>query len=369
MARYTDATAEIEALIEQLIPSIRDVFLTLIRDVTDNVVLQQVVKAFQMGDPVAAFEALGLSDAAMRPITKMIEDAYEAGGVTTGGTFPARLKLPFGPSVVFRFDVRNSRAEQWLRENSARLITEIQEETRVVVRNVMEDGMRRGVNPATSALDLVGRLDASGHRVGGTIGLTTAQEGWVRSTRADLTTQNPRYFDRQLRGKNFDKIVKRAFDKGEPLPAETVERLVTQYKANALRYRGEVIGRTEAIKALNKAQFEAINQAIDMGAIKASAVTREWDSAGDFRVRETHRLMDGQKVAFDQPFKFPLGGLAMYPGDTDLNAPASETIQCRCRVKIKIDWLAGAVEYARKLPADELAELRGLAFAKLPGEK
>ena len=52
-----------------------------------------------------------------------------------------------------------------------------------------------------------------------------------------------------------------------------------------------------------------------------------WVTRRDERVRHTHNAADGQVVPLDQPFL--VGGYGMmHPGDR--NAPASETINCRC---------------------------------------
>ena len=371
MSRFSDAQKELEALAFRFIPRLRDVFILLMQDIVDEAVLRDVITAVKTGDSIAAFKVMGLSDAAMRPMTRLIEEAFEKGGITVGETFPKRLKLSDGTSAVFRFDVRNSRAEMFLRETSSKLIVEIQEQTRTVIRNTLTRGMTEGQNPRNVALDIIGRVDnQTGQRVGGVIGLTVQQEGWVASAKRDLEELNPKYLDRKLRDKRFDGIVKRAIENGKKLSRDEVEKLISRYKSNALRYRGEMIGRTEMLRALNQSEFEAINQAVAMGAIKASAVSRIWDSAGpDGRTRPTHLAMEGQTVGHGEPFVFPLGhGMAMYPGDVSLGAKASELILCRCKTKTRIDWLADAVEYAKGIPEADKAAIRALATAKLPGE-
>lgn len=342
MARRKSLRQQLDDLVSQFIPEIRSAFEAAIQDIVDNVILSQVIDAIQTGDAEKAFRSLGFSEAAMRPISAAIERAFEVGGLTVGATFPRRLATNMGVRTVFRFDTRNSRSEAWLRDRSSRLVVEIGEQTRVNIRNVMFDGVRAGRNPRSIALDIVGRIDpTSSNRVGGIVGLTTNQERWVARTRIDLQELSENYFNRKLRDRRFDRIVARAIMDGKPLPSDTIEKLVTRYKSNALRYRGETIARTEAIQALNKSQHEAFQQAVDMGATSSSAVQRVWDSAGnDGRTRDTHLQMDGQTVGMDEPFRFPGGSLAMFPGDTSLGAPAEETINCRCRVRLKVDWLA-----------------------------
>jgi hypothetical protein len=332
---------QLEALIDLFTKDIRSAFFAAIQDVVDNVILRQVIDAIQLGDLAAAFEALGFSPAAMRPLTASIERAFEQGGVMTGKTFPKYLQTAAG-RIVFRFDVRNSRAEAWLRDKSSELITRIQEDARITVRNTLEAGMIDGRNPRNVALDIVGRIDPkTGQRSGGVIGLTTHQENWVRSARQKLITLDEAYFKMELRDKRFDRTVANAIRDGNTLPVDTVDKLIMRYKSNALKYRGDMIARTEAIHALNRSEYEATKQAVEMGAVGADAVKREWDSAGDSRVRWSHRRLNGQKVGLDEAFVSPVtGAKMMHPGDISLGAPAREVVACRCRVRSRIDWLA-----------------------------
>jgi Phage Mu protein F like protein len=334
------ARATLDALIKLFSPDIRSAFLAGIQDIVDNAIIGRVIEAIQRGDVQAAFQALGFSPAAMRPLTAAIERAYEQGGILTGQGFPKYLNTSSG-RAVFRFDVRNSRAEAYLRDTSSSLITNIEDDIRSNVRTVLTDGMQRGVNPRTVALDIVGRVDpATGIRSGGIVGLTRDQETWVRSVRRRLTGLDGNYFNMELRDKRFDRTVAAAIRDGKPLDAATVEKLVARYKSNALKFRGNAIGRTEALQSLNASEYEAIKQAVQLGAARKQDVIREWDDTGDERTRYSHHHMNGQRVGLDEPFVSPSGARMMHPGDRSLGAPAKEVVLCRCRVKTKIDWLA-----------------------------
>ena len=330
----------LDELVAKLSPKIRDAFQAAIQGVDDQVILKDLITAIQAGDYERAFAALGMSNASLRPITAALQLIYEQGGVAVGQTFPKVLNTSAG-RAVFRFDVTNPRAETWLKEQSSRLIVQIQEDARANVRNVITRGLEIGNNPRVTALDIVGRVDPrTGQRVGGIIGLTQQQERWVANARRDLVELSEHYFTRTRRDKRFDSIVRKAIKDGVPLDRATIDKLIIRYKASLLQLRGETIARTETIQSLNRSQHEALLQASDMGAVKMSDVKREWDSAGDIRVRDSHREMDGQTVGLDEPFKTPDGHMLMFPGDASLGADAAEIINCRCRAKIKIDWLS-----------------------------
>lgn len=332
---------QLDAFAELLAPVLRDAFLAALQDIVDTVILRRVIEAVEYGDLEAAFRAMGFSDAAMRPLTAAIETGFEQGGILTGATFPRYLQTSNG-KAVFRFDVRNSRAEAWLRDHSSELVTRIGDDVRGVIRNTLTRGMEEGRNPRNVALDIIGRVDpASGKRVGGVVGLTPNQELWASSARQRLIALDEKYFTMELRDKRFDRTVAKAIRDGKPLPIATVDKLIDRYRSNALRYRGEMIGRTEAMQSLNRSEWEATMQAVDLGATKKSAVQREWDSAGDRRVRWSHVKLNGLRVGVDEPFVSPVtGAKMMFPGDTSLGAPAREVVACRCRVRTVIDWLA-----------------------------
>jgi hypothetical protein len=271
----------------------------------------------------------------------MIEQAFEQGGVTVAGTFPRGLTDDVGQSVVFRFDVRNSRAEAWAREHSSSLVTRVTDEARTVIRQTIEQGVEDGRSPRNVALDIVGRIDkTTGRRTGGTVGLTTQMERWVAGARRQLNALDPAYLERKQRDGRFDSVVRNAIASGKPLTQEQIDALIGRYSDRLLQLRGETIARTEMIQSLNMSADLAFRQAIDEGTVSAKLITKTWDATGDRRTRHTHMAMDGQRVQFDEPFKTPYGARLMFPGDISLGAPASEIINCRCRVSHNVDWFA-----------------------------
>lgn len=369
MARHTSAAAKLKKLVEQFTPTIRDAFLEAISDITSRVVLKELTEAIEEGDITRAVAALGIDEAAFRPLTAAIEQAFEIGGLTTAETFPRTR-------TVFRFDVRNSRAEAWARDHSSAKVRELAEETRERVRATIQKGMIDGRNPRSTGLDLVGRVDRkTGNRVGGVIGLTGAQQKWVDNARKDIAElnalldksltreqlskriDNNNYFSRARRMPSGDAIIKRKLLSGQRIDADTTEKLMTHYKRSMLEYRGESDGRTESISALNQSEHEAIMQAVEKGTVKEAAVKRIWDAAGDDRVRDDHALMDGQTVGLREPFTFPDGSKAMFPGDRSLDAPPEQIIQCRCIVRTVIDWLHDAQDMVTEDERKAIAEM------------
>jgi len=315
-------------------------FNAIVADIKNQAVLSEIVRALEVGNVDGVITLLNLDAPTWEPLAEQIRESYRTGGITGAAQLG---KIPVaGVAVAARFDMRNIRAEQWVATHSSRLITEIVAEQRTNIRALLTDAVARGQGPRTTALDLVGRIDPrTRQRVGGIVGLTENQAGWVRNARAELESLDPAYLGRKLRDPRFDAAVRRAIADGKPLPAAQIDRAITQMQARAQRYRGEVIARTESIDALRAGQFESIQQAVGVGEIDARDVTKTWDSTGDGKTRPEHSAADGQSVPVDQPFTVG-GELLMYPGDTSRGASARNTIQCRCTVAYGVDYLGRA---------------------------
>ncbi|WP_011580562.1 MULTISPECIES: hypothetical protein [Chelativorans] len=340
-------------LIEQLLATydgrLRLAFLSAVDDIRNAVVLRVVVERLERGDVAGAIEAMHLDADAFAKLELAIAEAYNAGGAASVENMP-RMSDPEGNRVVFRFGIRNPEAEAWLREHSSTLVTRIVEDQREAIRNALTEGLAVGQNPRQTALNVVGRVSrATNRREGGVIGLTTAQSEYVARARHELLSGEPdqlhHYLSRGRRDKRFDRVVTAAIKEGKPIPAETVNRIVGRYSDRLLELRGEMLARTETMTALGKSRDDAIRQQIAAGKIMVEDVTKLWRSAGDSRVRHTHRILSGKSAPMDGFFQSPSGAMLRYPGDPQ--APASEIVGCRCWVEYKIDHFANVARRQR----------------------
>ena len=107
---------------------------------------------------------------------------------------------------------------------------------------------------------------------------------------------------------------------GESIP-KLAARLRAVYGAFAER-RATVIARTETIAASNAAR-QAVAET------SGRNLRKVWLSTADPRTRDDHLSANGQSVPANAPFSVG-GSKLMFPGDTSLGAPGSQTIQCRC---------------------------------------
>lgn len=331
------------------IPEVQAIFLEVMESIVDQAMIDEMVAAIEQNDAEALYRASGFTPALLGPILDAVQEIFEKAAKATVDDWPKRIMTPAGP-VRFVFDVRNPRAEQQIKDHASQFVTRISNEVRENVNVLLQEGQIRGENPRRVALDIVGRVNpTTKKREGGIIGLAQNQISWVNSARRYLEQNNEAYFTLNLRDKRFDGIVKKAIAEKKPLDQETISKLITSFKNNALRYRAEMVARTESQQAINRGENAAFVQAFDDGVLQREQVKKEWDDVSDSRVRTTHRVMGqnygaGNGIDFDEPFVSPSGARMMFPGDTSLGAPANEVIMCRCKQRVKVDWNYGLEE-------------------------
>lgn len=332
----------ITPLLDRYGPEIELAFLASIDTITRDADFNRIVRALRQGNLDDAVAALHVDDAAFSRFADALSQAYVQGGGDAIGNLPV-LFDDVGNRLVIRFDARDLFAEDTLRAFSSSEIREISEDTRTMARDVLARGLQRGDNPRTVALDLIGKIDPiTGERVGGFIGLTSRQATSVQNARLELLsgeeTQLNNYLGRKLRNKNFDGYVKRAIKSGLGIDATIINKAITALKNRTLKFRGDMIGRTEALSALHLGQYEAFEQALRTGQLTEDEIEREWQTAGDDRVRHTHQELHGQKVGMHEDFVVPSNGDRIrIPGDP--RAKASERINCRCTNAIRVNFL------------------------------
>lgn len=337
---------EIDALLAQYEPRLREAFMRAISETVDAITLLRVLEALERRDIEAAVRAIGLDPAAFGPLQLAISETYYAAGM--GEAAGIRARDPEGNRVVFRFGVRNIEAEEWLRASSSALVTGIVEDQANGLRQSFAAGLARGDNPRTTALDVIGRVSrATGRREGGIIGLTALQAGYVDRARDNLLSGDParmrEYLTLGRRDKRFDRTVLKAIREGRALTRDEVTKITGRLSDSYLQLRGETIARHETMQAMAKGRDDAIRQAVAAGKIEAETTTKTWRNAADGRVRPTHQhgSLGGQTVPLDQPFVSASGARLRYPHDPA--APTSETLGCRCWVDYKMDFFARVV--------------------------
>lgn len=334
----------IHDLLDQQEPLVQQAFLDSIERIKSDALLQQLVELIARGDIGGAIRALNIEPLAYQALDRALTNAYGAGGGITADNLPALIDRS-GARVVIRFNVRNQRAEAWARDYVGSLIRGISQDQVLSVRQTIEAGLAAGRNPRSTALDLIGRINrATGRREGGVIGLTSRYTETVNKARQSLLTGDKdgmrAYLELGRRDKRFDRSVLRALEDGRGLSADMAERATGRLADSYLQLRGQTIAQTETLTSVNAARREAFRQGLDATGYTEQDTEREWSSAGDGKVRDTHRAMDGQKVrGLEARYQSPSGAQLLHPGDP--SAPAAERIGCRCVEIIRIRYFGG----------------------------
>lgn len=341
-------------MVEALEPDIRDAFLRAVRSMRQSApvsVLSDLLEAGRIDDVI---EVLGMDTARLSPLTEAVRAAFVAGGVQGAAEVPpialairpiitgSYAARPLSPVMRVSFDLLNPRAESWLREHSATLVTRIVEDQRTAIRQALTTGMHAGRNPRQTALDIVGRVAEGGRRSGGIVGLTSQQAQFVSNMRAELAdpARMANYFTRERRDRRFDATVRKAMEAGRPLSQADIDKIAGRYADRLLQLRGEMIARTESLAAFHAAREEAFRQAIAAGNLQPEHVRKKWGAVGDKRTRHSHAELNGTEIGLDELFTSPTGARMRYPGDTENGAGPADVAGCRCSAIYRIDMLA-----------------------------
>lgn len=324
---------------------ISDAFLKAFRRAANRAAPRELVSAINQKDVEAIMGLLGLNAQSFAELQLEIFEAYLLGGKDALSSVPKpkrrRVKNE-ALGINLGFNGRHPRAEAFAQSVGSGLITEITDGQRTLIQQAIDRSLTAGQGPLATAVDLVGRVNpTTGQRVGGLIGLTTQQASYVDNARGELLRLDMNYFNRARRDRRYDSAVREAMRTGKPLSQSQIDNISARYSDRLLKYRGEVIGRTESINALRAGRHEGYHQLAESGEVRPEQIIRVWDATGDAKTRPDHLAMDGQEIkGFTDPFRAPDGSTLMFPGDTSSGAGGDQTIQCRCFERIEIDYLA-----------------------------
>ena len=323
MVEFEDSVKRIERLLAKAEPRMRAAFLRMVSAIKSQFTLNEIAGFIEAGSMAQAL------DSALRSVA-IIGEAYVDEFILAAKETAAF----FGRSVQeiqIVFNQTNVDAVVAMQQNQLRLVRGFTDEQREVVRQILIDGVRRGLNPRDIAREFRGA-----------IGLTPKQLQIVANYRRSLETLSADALRRELRDRRFDASVRRAILRDEPLTRAEVDRMVGGYRERLLAHRAEVIARTEALRAVNQGTAALYSQAVLDGVLDPNNMQRIWNTAGDERVRGSHRPMNGQTRGMDEAFTSGNGYSLMYPGDP--SAPAEETINCRCVVAVRIKTALGVTD-------------------------
>lgn len=312
--KQTDPASRLEALMGQFEDEFRAEFLQLINSVKNNLDLDEIAGLIEAGQTQQVIDQV---NAAISRYSDTIILATVTAGRDTADFISDAL------NVIVGFDQTNENAVRAMRDTRLRLISGVTQTQREAIRESLLEGIRTGANPISQATNLRN-----------SIGLTQRQVQQVNNYRRALEKGSLSALRRELRDARFDSTVRRAARGETVLTQAQIDRMVARYEERLLRFRSTVVSRTEALRATHLGSELMYTQAVDTGVLEPSRIERIWITASDERVRGSHAPMNGQVQQYGQPFISGNGNELMYPGDID--APANETIQCRCVLRTRL---------------------------------
>jgi hypothetical protein len=223
------------------------------------------------------------------------------------------------------FDQTNVNAVAAVARTRTDLIRAITEDQRASVTGAIRDGIEAGSNPKEIARDV--RMS---------VGLTDGQRQIVQNLRNELEAGRfNAAADRELIDGNSSRTLERLARDGGALTNTQIDAMTDRYAANMSAWRSQTIARTEGLRAAHIGHQTMFQQAVDDGVIAGADLVQRWNHKKIGRHwRRGHARMHGQERAFGDAFVNPDSGeQLMHPLDPD--APAEETINCRCVVSTR----------------------------------
>ena len=247
--------------------------------------VMQAIEWFNPADPLAAKRWMLLSDSIRSAYATTMEDAGEAEMRSAG--IPMRFRVEKQVTADIRVP-QNPFSDRWMRNQSGRLIAQINADTQQVVRTMLATGFERGTRPKQLVQEIADR-----------VGLTEREWRAVENREALLISQG--------------------------VPEAKRKKMVERYTKQLLVKRGQRIARTETLEAYNQGLADSWLLAKEEGLIEPNAM-KEWvEITASDRTCEICRGLGRQRVPVDEPFVSDTIGEIMRP-------PAHP--HCRCSMSL-----------------------------------
>ena len=266
---------------DRLEPSVQRRLIAAIESIKGSLDLTAIEEAIRTGSLAEVQRVIDRLSTSLGPTMQVLNQAFEQTGVLAASHLSTQL------SRTIAFDAVNPRAVAWAARNAGRLITAISEETRQAIRSMIRESLSDGITMVRTA-----------RRIRDVIGLTDGLSDAVIN-----------YGRRLIEDGKAEGIVDAAMHR---------------YSNKLLKYRSEVIARTEIITASVKGQDELWRQAVDAGQLDPSVTMRVWIVTPDDRLcAAICAPMADQEAELEGQFTTGEGDLVDEP-------PAHP--QCRCAV-------------------------------------
>jgi F like protein len=262
----------------------------LIRQNLDETDLHAIIESHAL-DRVVATVAVGgtfslLVDRAFVMVSLRLRETIQKAFVTAVRDLPNAGRV--NGVVGVAFDYLSPNVVQAVRALDSQVVQGLSDNVKEVVKAFIENGLRDGDAPATIARELRS-----------VIGLSPTQLENVVKYEAKLQAD-------------------------ATLSDATIERMVATYMRRAVALNTETITRTASLQAMKLGQDLAWQDAADKGIVDLNQLNKTWKGVMDDRERDSHVIMEGETVPYDQPYS----NGQMIPGEDEYN--------CRCISLVRV---------------------------------
>lgn len=260
-----------------------------------------------------------------------IKDTWAAGAraeLDSLNTVPVR-KASNTIGLALAFDLLNPETIAWLSSYVMYLIQQVSDETRRAIADVVMNAFQYGGHPYEQA-----------RTIRNMIGLTQSQSQAVANFRRMLENEPLAALTRDLRDHRFDATLQQVGRMKGQLSKEQIDKMAQRYYERYLKYRAEMIARTETIRASRAGQEATWRQAIAQGLLPQN-MKRKWVVTYDDRLCKFCRSipkLNPEGRGMDEQFMSDIGtvdGPPLHP-------------HCRCAIVRKVDWGVSKAEEVEK---------------------
>ena len=238
----------------------------------------------------------------------------------------------------------NAHAIAYGEQRAGTLITAFQQEQLDVVRNVLGRALSEGIEPLRA-----GRMLRS------TVGMNERQAralaNYERGLHEKMTTGATNV---PLRGAGRP-LADQRFSLSN-LTERRIDDMVARYRERLIAYRGEMIARTETMRAANMGAYAEQYAAGQSGLFDIQTARRIWSTTPDDRACDVCIFMDGHEVGFAEQFVYD--GVAAGDPSGDVRSGDTPPIHpmCRCTAYIEVTQSSLENAFAANPTADIFAE-------------
>lgn len=263
----------LQRIAQRLRPIVRGSLVRGINEFKEKIDLNDLIDAVSKADAGAALEVVPWDDfqGAVKGIDKAILDGVSESAEQSKFLMRNAVKS-LVPSLApeVSFNPQNPRLLRWIENHIAELVTNVRENTKKAIQQIIIKSMNEGMPPRESA-KLIKKI----------VGLNDRQVGAVLNRR--------------------DALIKKG------LKGAKLEDAIEKYTQKQLKYRSELIARTEAMTANNHGMMEVMDQNADKGLFDRNKAKKVWIVTPYDRVCPICKPMHKKKVDMDAEFRLRNG--------------------------------------------------------------